>query len=223
MSLSCDAFVIAANGRIGTTPVGSNLRGFFTVASVAAPSSARPGELFTVTVPSETLALASNAAGFPVISQRAFVRVFHVAGATVVAGSVRNSPPTDATGASTSATITLGLATKAPGGGSVAFPEAHAELRAKRGASAVTVSLARFEVTLELRDADGSIIPVRAVCTPDPNRLATTIVEVPPLPATGSPVATTALLAAVLLASGLVAVAAARRRREPGTPSTSTE
>ncbi len=223
LGMTCDAFVIAPNGTIGTTPVASNLQ-FGTVASVTTPASARPGEVFTVSVLSEALpGLVSEAAGFPVLSHRAFIRVFHVTGATVVPDSAHNSPPTDATAATTSATLTLGLATKAPGGGSVTFPEAHADLRTNRDSSEVTVSLVRFEDTVELRNADGSIITVRVVCAVDPNQLATTIVEGPPLPATGSSAAPTALLATLVLTSGLVATAAARCRREPGTPHTSTQ
>jgi hypothetical protein len=223
LGMTCDAFVIAPDGTIATAPLATDLL-FSTVGSVMAPSSARPGEVFTISAPSEELTgLVSDAAGFSVISHRDFLRVFEVAGATVVPGSVGNSPPSNATAESTATTISLGLSIEVPGGGSVTFPSARADLLVGQDASEVIVSLARFEDTVEVQNADGSTTNIRAVCTPDPNQLATTIVQGPPLPGTGSPVAMTALLATFLITSGLAATAAARRGRQAGTSPRSTK
>jgi hypothetical protein len=69
VNMTCDAFLIAPDGTIGPTPVRSDQTGFFTMASAVTPTGVRPGERFTVSIPSETLTLASFAGEFPVLSQ----------------------------------------------------------------------------------------------------------------------------------------------------------
>jgi hypothetical protein len=179
--ITCDAFLIEPDGMIDPNPVATALPGFHTVASAATPTNARPGQRFGVLVPSEGLVLASTAQGLPVVAQNDFLRVFDVTGATVVAGSVGQSPPQGTTASTTSTTVRLGVSVSVPGGHEMTFPAAQFEVVADNNVSSVTVALARWEGTTRLQNTDGSVLSVRAVCSPDSNLLASTVIEGPPV------------------------------------------
>ena len=179
--LTCDAFVIAADGSIGTTPIRTGVRGFTIVASATAPAEVRPGERFTVTIPSESLFLVSTADGFPVLSQRGFVRILAVTGATVVSGSVTQTPADAASSSTTDTAVTLSLASAVPGGDELTFPEARFDLVAALATTEVTVALTGFADTLDLENTDGSIVPIRTSCAAGPNLLSTTAVAGDPV------------------------------------------
>jgi hypothetical protein len=179
--ITCDAFLVEPDGTINPSPIAHDLPGYHTVASAVTPADARPGQQFGVRIPSEGLVLASTAQGLPVVAQNDFVRVFEVTGARVVAGSVSQSPPQGTTMSTTSTTVTLGVSTSVPGGHEMTFPAAEFDVVADDNASTVTVSLARWEGTTRLQNTDGSVLAVRAVCSPDSNLLASTAVQGPPV------------------------------------------
>jgi hypothetical protein len=148
--------------------------------------------------------------------------VFDVSGATVVDGSVSQSARNGTHSSTTARTVTLGLAVSAPPGGAVSFPEARFDVIADASAFDVTVSLTRWEVTLQLQDTDGSRFSIRAICSPDSNLLAGTAIEGEPvrssggqpLPPTGFGLAGLAVAGAVLATVGLGAIQAARGERD---------
>jgi hypothetical protein len=207
--LTCDAFLIAPDGSIGSTPVRTGQTGFNAAASATMPATVRPGERFAVDVPVEKLTSTSSAGGFPVLTQSAFVRVFEIRGGTVVDRSVVQSPPSGAT-ATTASGVALGLATTVNGGGEITFPLARFDVVADYSATAVTASLVRYESTLRLQQPDGSTFLVRVICTPAPNTLATSVVEGEPVPTTAPALPTiprTGAGGAGLAAVGLLASA----------------
>jgi hypothetical protein len=97
--------------------------------------------------------------------------VFEVTGATVVAGSVSQSPQQGATASTTPTTVTFGVSVSVPGGVyEMTFPEAQFDVVADSNVSTVTVSLARWEGTTRLQNTDGSVLTVRAICSADSRR-----------------------------------------------------
>ncbi len=175
-SMACDVYVVGPDGTTGTTPVRSGVRGFSTVAHAEMPDEVAPGTVFSVSIPIDSQYLLATTEQYEVVAQRDFVRVFAVTGGSVVAGSVTQTPADNAPATSDQTTVSLGLATPIPGGEEVTFPAARFDVVAP-DAGSVEVSLARYESTLDLRNTDGSMISIRAVCTVDPNVLASALVS----------------------------------------------
>lgn len=142
-SMACDVYLVGADNTIGTTPVRSDVRGFSTVARAELPDEVTAGEVFAVSVPSDSQFLISTTEQFSVVAQRGFLRVFGVTGATIVAGSVSHTPAENAPASADETTVSLGLTTAVAGGAEVTFPAARFEVVAGDAGTSVEVSLQR--------------------------------------------------------------------------------
>jgi hypothetical protein len=176
-SMACDVYVVGPDGSVGTTAVRTGVRGFSTVAEAELPDQVAEGERFVVTVPGDSQVLTSTAEQYSVVTQRDFVRVFGVTGGSIVAGSVAQTPAENAPANSDEATVSLGFTATVAGGDEVAFPAARFEVVPADAATSVEVSLLRYESTLDLRDINGAMLTIRAVCAVDPNVLAVATVS----------------------------------------------
>jgi hypothetical protein len=169
----CDAFVVDENGVIAPTPVQTGASGFWIAAHVVVPETIPASAVASVEVRSMPMQLASMVAGFPVIEQRDFVRVFAVRGAALVPGSVTQDAASGALALEGEGTVALVLGAGAPGGGEVTFPASSFDVLAGAAGTTLEIALERAEITLVLQRVDGGAVTIRAICTPEVGVLAT--------------------------------------------------
>ncbi len=205
VGLSCDGYLIAADGSADPNPVVTDVGGYFTAASVVAPDAVSPGARFSLVVSQEGFDLGDISEGFRIVEQREFRYFFGVTGATVVDSSAVVTPATAGEVSATDDGFVLELSTVVPGGGVVTLPETRIEAVAGT-TSEIIVSLTRFQTTLELARSDGSTFRVLSDCETQPNELSVTAVNGVPLASTGSVTALIAGLATALVALGVGAL-----------------